>query len=122
MAVDAAGDEIPAAQPQLRQRAADLRHVADGGIAARRRAAEHADGAAARRQQAEDGAHQRRLAGAVRAEHADELAVADRQTDVGQDGAAAERQASRRENSMAFTIAARQRLVDASSSLIIQSW
>ena len=43
MAVGAAGDEVPAGEPQVVQRAARLRHVADGGVAARHRPAQHAD-------------------------------------------------------------------------------
>ena len=42
--------------------------------------AEHLDPPELDGQEAEDGAHQRRLAGAVRAEHADELALADRRS------------------------------------------
>ena len=47
MATDAAGDEVPASEAKLIQRAAYLWHVADGGIAARHRLAQHADRAAA---------------------------------------------------------------------------
>ena len=77
LAMQRAGDEIEAAHAQVRQHGAHLRQIADGAVAALRRAAEHADRSRARRQQAEDGAHQRGLAGAVRPEHADEFAGAE---------------------------------------------
>ena len=85
-------DEIEAAHAQVGQHRAHLRQIADLRIAAMRRAAEDADRPRARRQQAENGAHQCGLAGAVRAEHADEFAGADGQARIGQDGAIAERQ------------------------------
>ncbi len=64
--------EVASAEAK-RGRAAGLRHVADRRIAARGRGPEHPDHAGARRHEPEDRAHQRRLARAVRAEHADEL-------------------------------------------------
>ena len=57
-------------------------------VAALRRAAEHAHVAGARRQQPENGAHQRGLAGAVGAEHADEFAGADGEAYIGQNAMA----------------------------------
>ncbi len=92
VAIDDPGDEVPAAQAYGADGAANLRHVADRRVAPRRRPAEHADAAPAWRQQAKDGAHQCRLAGAVRSEHADELACCDLQADTVQHDAAAERQ------------------------------
>ena len=105
VAVDAAGDEVPAREPQLIQRAAHLRHVADGGIAARHRPAQHADRAVARRQQAQYRAHQRGLARAVGPEHADELVVADREVDAGKHRPGAERQRHIRRIRSTFTTA-----------------
>ena len=46
-------------------------------VAARGRAVEHGDGARRDGNETERGAHQRRLAGAVRAQNADEFAVLD---------------------------------------------
>ena len=93
VAIHRAGHEIPATQPVRREPGARLRHVADGGVAARRRPAEHLDPAACRRNKSENGAHQRRLAGPVRPQHADERPAADLDGDPVQYGAAAERQA-----------------------------
>ncbi len=80
MTVGAAGNEVPAAEPQIIESAARLRHVADRRVAARHRSTQHADRPAARRQKAKDCAHQRGLARSVRTEHADELVVADRKS------------------------------------------
>ena len=106
-------DEIEAAHAQVGQHRAHLRQIADGAVAALRRAAEHAQRARARRQQAENGAHQRGLAGAVRPEHADEFAGADGEACVGQHGAAAD--ASMRQawssSTTSSRIRARQRLL-----------
>ena len=75
-----AGDDVPAGEPKAPDRGAVLRHVADRGIASRRRLAEHADLARGDRDEPERGAHQRGLAGAVGAQHADEFAVLDRRS------------------------------------------
>ncbi len=85
-------NEIEAAYSQIRQHGAHLRQIADVVVAALRRAVEHAQGPLARRQQPENGAHQRGLAGAVRAEHADEFAGADGEACVGQHDAMADAQ------------------------------
>ena len=71
-------------------RAAVLRHVADRGVAARRRLAEHADLARGDGNEPERGAHQRGLAGAVGAQHADEFAVLDGEARRREDVPAAE--------------------------------
>ena len=73
-----AGDDVPAGEPEAPDRGAVLRHVADRGVAARRRLAEHADLARGDSNEPERGAHQRGLSGAVRAQHADEFPVLDR--------------------------------------------
>jgi len=100
--IDNGGDKAPAAQSQVATGAANLRHVADCWIAASRQPAEHADRAAACRHQAQDGAHQRRLAGAVRSEHPDKLAVPiSRLTSASTSGPANLSATSR--NSIAFT-------------------
>ena len=69
-----ARDNVPAGKPQARDRSAILRHVADLGIAARRRLTKHGDRARSDPSEPERGAHEGRLAGAIGAEHADELA------------------------------------------------
>src|SRR5277367_956783 len=74
------GDDVPAPDPEARHRQAGLRHVADKGVAARRRATEHRDGPRSDGNEAERSAHQRRLAGPVRAQHADKFAVLDVET------------------------------------------
>ena len=92
VAADRAGHVGPAAEPQGAHRAACLGHVADQRVAAPGGLLQHADRAAGRDQEAENGAQQGRLAGAVRAEQPDELAVLDREADAGENGAAAQRQ------------------------------
>jgi hypothetical protein len=92
MPIDHAGDEIPAAQPHAIGHAAGLGHVADSGIAPCGRLAEDADRAAVRGHQPEDPAHQRGLAGAVRAKDTDKLVRGDRQADTGQDDTLAKHQ------------------------------
>ena len=104
------------------RRAAHLRHIADGGIAAGGRPAQHVDGAAAWRQQAENGAHQRRLAGAVRAEHADELAAPISPGDAFQHDPAAQRQAHIAEFDRVHGTYSGSARSTASSSLSIQDW
>ncbi len=54
------------------------------------RAPEDVDRSAGERHEAEDRLHERGLAGAVGAQHGDELPVADRERDVGEDRAAAD--------------------------------
>jgi hypothetical protein len=83
------GYEVPATQSHDPGGAADLRLVADHLVAPSGRPAEHVDAALACRHQAKDGAHECRLAGAVRPKHAHQLAWRDLQTDAGQHGAAA---------------------------------
>src|SRR6202034_4346158 len=90
LAANGAGDEIEAAHPQVRHDCPHLRQVADVRIAALRLAAEDAQASGARRQEAEDRTHQRRLAGTVRTENADELAAADGETGIRQYIAAAD--------------------------------
>src|SRR5262252_4055956 len=86
-----AGDEVPSSDPRMQQRRAHLRHVSDRRTAAPDRRVEHADRARARPDEAEDRAHQRRLARSIGAEHADELAALDREAHVRQDRPAAHR-------------------------------
>ena len=93
MAVEHAGDEIPAAEAHARDRAADLRHVADDGVAPCRGPAEDANVAASGGNQSKDGAHQSRLARAIRSEDADEFAGGNLQADSVQNDAPAKRQA-----------------------------
>src|SRR6185437_3849907 len=78
-AVPACGtcDERPSAQTVGRLEGAGLRHVAERGITALDGTAEYPDAAGGGGDQAQDGAHQRRLPRAVCAEHADELARLD---------------------------------------------
>ena len=85
-----AGDDVPPGEPQTQKAAAGLRHVADGGIAAGHRSPEDRDSARGDRNETERGAHQRRLAGPVGAQHADELAVLDREAGRREDVPAAE--------------------------------
>src|SRR5208282_860988 len=85
-----AGDDVPAGEPEARDGAAVLRHEADGGVAARRRLVEHADGARGHGNEAERGAHQGGLAGAVGAQHADEFAVLNSEAHRREDVPAAE--------------------------------
>ena len=85
-----AGDDIVARQALPDDRASILRHVADRGVAATERAAQRRDRTRRDRRQAKRGAHQSRLAGAIGAEHADELAVLDDETGGRENGAAAQ--------------------------------
>ena len=87
LAVKRARDEIPAGEPQIGDRRALLRKVAGGGIAARGRGAQHLDFARGRTQQPENRLKQRRLAGAVGAEHADEFAGTYGHADIREDDA-----------------------------------
>src|ERR1700683_2397439 len=84
------GDEIEAANAQVRQHGAKLRQVADLPIAAAWWFIEYADGARACRHQSENGPHQRGLASAVRPKHADEFALPDGQTGIVEDVTATE--------------------------------
>ena len=84
------GDDVPAPEPEARHGQAGLRHIADMGVAAGDRAIEHGDGPRSDGNEAERGADQRRLAGAVRAQHADESAVLDAETGGREDVPAAE--------------------------------
>ena len=89
---------------------ARLRQVADGRIAARHRSAEDADRARAWPDEAEHRLDQRRLAGAVGAEHADEFALGDVERDVGEDRPAADRERDVLERDRAH-VGGRQRLL-----------
>src|SRR6185312_5701842 len=80
------------ANPRRLVERAPLRQVADRPVRRARRPSEHRDGAGGQRQQPEDGAQQRGLARAVRAEHRGELALAERQAHVAPDGPAAQAQ------------------------------
>ena len=93
VAIDHAAHELRPTQPHAGDGGAGLRHVANRRVAAGSRLAQHAQTAACQRQQAEDGAHQRGLAGAVRSQHAHELPLGDRQADVGEDRAGAQHEA-----------------------------
>ena len=84
------GDDGAAGKAGLGAAAARLRHVADRLIAAHGRPAQDPDGSAVGRDQAQDGAQERRLSRAVGAEHADEFALLDGEVDVGEHGASAE--------------------------------
>ena len=92
MSVDGARDEIPSAQPAWRNVASDLGQVADRRVAAHGRPAEHADLAAHRRDEPEDGAHEGRLARAVRPQHADEFRIAHREIHLVQEPPPADRE------------------------------
>jgi hypothetical protein len=85
-----AGDDVPGGQPQACKCPADLRDVADLGVAARHRAPKHRDLARAQGNETKRGAHERRLAGAIRAQHADEFPFLDREADRREDTPAAE--------------------------------
>ncbi len=93
MTFGGAGDEIAATQAKRAAAAAALRQIADRRIATAHRTAEDTDLAGRRTDKAECRAHQRRLAGAVGTEHAEELAVLDFEADLGENGPAAERDA-----------------------------
>jgi hypothetical protein len=67
-----------------------LGQIADRRASLRRRAPEHGDRPGREREQAEERPHQRRLAGAVRPEHRDELAEPNGQLDVAEDLLAAQ--------------------------------
>ena len=74
MAVEAEPHEVAAAQDDVAVEDALLRHVADAVAALLRRASLDHDAARARLEQPEQDADQRRLAGAVRPEHREQLA------------------------------------------------
>ncbi len=118
MSVHRPGDQVDTAQTR-RRRVVHLRHVTDRGVAPGRRASEHFDRARARPHEAEDGAHQRRLAGPVRTEDADELALGDGDRDVGQHVTPAhrERDAAQRDGVQRLSAAS-----SASSWASIQCW
>ena len=90
MALRRAGDELPAREAQSIGRTVQLRQIADGGIAAPHRSAENLDASLRHRRQAEDGAHQRRLARPVGAEDAYQFTVAHRDAHRIEDAPAAE--------------------------------
>src|SRR5271170_8223712 len=117
-----AGDDIVARQAQPDDRASILRHVADRGVAATERAAQRRDRTRRDRRQAERGAHQSRLAGAIGAEHADELAVLDDETGGRENGAAAEADRRSVELECAQLVAPPSALSSASSWPCIQFW
>ena len=89
--MDGTRDEIEAAQPQIGHDRPHLWKITDLRIAAPRRAPEDAQAAGARRQQTQDRTHQRRLAGAIGAKNADELAARNGEAGVDQDVAPADR-------------------------------
>ncbi len=105
-------------EPRSEHRAAVLRHVSD---AARKRRPEYADAPGRQRNEAERGAEQRRLAGAVGAEHADELALFDGERRVAQNVASAEADGDGLESERAQLILAPNAWSSASSSPFIQS-
>ena len=74
VAVETEPHEVAAAQDDVAVEDALLRHVADAVAALLRRASLHHDAAGARLEQPEQDADQRRLAGAVRPEHGEQLA------------------------------------------------
>ncbi len=90
MTVGGHRDEIAAAHAASGERAARLRHIADRRIAALDRLAQHADHAVGGRHETEHSAHQRRLARAVRPEHADEFALIHHEAGIAQNRALAE--------------------------------
>ena len=77
MATRGADNEVETGEAKICPEPAGLRHVADGRIAPPRRVAEHADAACGGRDQAQYGAQQRGLAGAVGAEDTDEATLRD---------------------------------------------
>src|SRR5581483_9069321 len=85
-----AGNEVAPAYAQVRQYRTHLRQIADMRIAMAWCLAENAHLAGERRQQAKDRAHQRCLAGAIGAEHADEFTGADGEARLLQHRAAAD--------------------------------
>ena len=82
VAVEAEPDEVAGAQRQVGVEQDLLGDVADQRVASRAGAAVDQDAPRARRLQAEDDAEQRRLAGAVGADQAGELAGRDREADL----------------------------------------
>src|SRR6185312_8624857 len=88
-----ARDECPSAQAVGHLERAGLRHVPERWIATLDGTAEDPDAPGRGCHEAEDGSHQRRLAGTVRAEHADELARLDGELDALEHGASAHREA-----------------------------
>src|ERR1700735_5204217 len=93
LAMDGTGDEIEAADLQIRQDGPHLRQIANLRIAAPWRPSKNAQASGAWRQQAEDRTHQGGLAGAVGGEQADKLALLSGEAGIDQDVAAADRNA-----------------------------
>src|ERR1700733_452773 len=122
MAANATGNKVPARKAKLIQRSTHLWHVADGGVAASHRFAQHTDRAAAWCQQAEDRAHQGGLARSVGSEHADELIVANRNIDAGEYPSGAKCQRCPNKFNGTHCGVPESAWPIASSSLIIQSW
>src|ERR1700733_130251 len=85
-----AGDDVPAGQPQACDGPADLWDITDRSVTAGDRAVEYADRARGDRNEAKRGAHERRLAGAVRAQHTDEFGLLDYEAGGREDIPAAE--------------------------------
>ena len=90
MAVEPEPHEVAAAQDEVAVEDALLRHVADPVAALARRAAVDHDAPGARLEQPEQDADQRRLAGAVRAEDGEELAVLELEAEPFEERALAE--------------------------------
>ena len=86
-AVEAESHEVDAADVRALVEVPPLRQVADRGVGAAGALAEHRRPAGRERQEPEDRLDERRLAGAVRAEDRDEVAVARGERDVLPDGA-----------------------------------
>src|SRR5262249_25074156 len=91
LAVHGARDEIEAAHPQIGHDRPHLWKITDLRVAAPRRAPEDAQTAGARRQQTQDRADQRGLAGAIGPEKADELAALNGEACIDQDVTPADR-------------------------------
>jgi hypothetical protein len=92
MAIERAGDKIPAAESGASDAAMDLGHIPDSRISPRRGPTENADIAPLGATSPQDGAHERGLAGTVRTQYADELAGGDIDRNTGEDGMTVEGQ------------------------------
>jgi hypothetical protein len=89
-AVEPERDDVGAADAGAGVEVAALREVADQLVRLARRPSEHGHGSGGEREQAEHGLDQRRLAGPVRAEDGNEVAVLDGEREVAPDRPAAE--------------------------------
>lgn len=121
MAVHRACQDVAPRQTDIGWRGVGLGEVADCRIALPDRPVEDGDPPAGRPPEAQNGADQRRLAGAVRPKQADEFALVDRQADVVEDRRPADRQRHVVERDGAQDEGAANARAVASSSPSIQS-